>query len=142
MVFLAFFSQKSTEKEIRVRMRRKVASDLRFLVAISDPKTPFLCGISGDLALSTRKSALRTLTLQSLLFSISLLFSLFRFFLAFFVRCSFSNQESPRQTKPKKGPKRKVHEFRPFLCILVFFFGKTSTIHIEILFRNAPGKSS
>ena len=22
-------------------------------------------------------------------------------------------QESPRQTKPKKGPKRKVHEFRP-----------------------------
>ena len=25
-------------------------------------------------------------------------------------------QESPRQTKPKKGPKRKVHEFRPFLC--------------------------
>ena len=26
-----------------------------------------------------------------------------------------SNQESPRQTKPKKGPKRKVHEVRPFL---------------------------
>ena len=25
------------------------------------------------------------------------------------------DQESPRQTKPKKGPKRKVHEFRPFL---------------------------
>ena len=24
-------------------------------------------------------------------------------------------QELPRQTKPKKGPKRKVHEFRPFL---------------------------
>ena len=24
-------------------------------------------------------------------------------------------QESPRQTKPKEGPKRKVHEFRPFL---------------------------
>ena len=23
-------------------------------------------------------------------------------------------QESPRQTKPKKGPKRKAHEFRPF----------------------------
>ena len=31
-----------------------------------------------------------------------------------------------RQTKPKKGPKRKVHEFRPFLWILVFFLGKTS----------------
>ena len=30
-------------------------------------------------------------------------------------------QESPRQTKPNKGPKRKVHEFRPFLWILVFF---------------------
>ena len=28
---------------------------------------------------------------------------------------SLSNyQESPQQTKPKKGPKRKVHEFRPF----------------------------
>ena len=26
------------------------------------------------------------------------------------------HQESPQQTKPKKGPKRKVHEFRPFLC--------------------------
>ena len=25
------------------------------------------------------------------------------------------NQESPRQTKPNEGPKRKVHEFRPFL---------------------------
>ena len=25
------------------------------------------------------------------------------------------SQESPRQTKPKKGPKRKVHEVRPFL---------------------------
>ena len=24
-------------------------------------------------------------------------------------------EQSPRQTKPKKGPKRKVHEFRPFL---------------------------
>ena len=27
----------------------------------------------------------------------------------------------------KKGPKQKVHEFRPFLCILVFFLRKTST---------------
>ena len=52
------------------------------------------------------------------------------------------HQESPRQTKPKKGPKRKVHEFRPFLWILVFFLRKTSTIHIELLFRNAPAKSS
>ena len=52
------------------------------------------------------------------------------------------SQESPRQTKPKKGPKRKVYEFRPFLWILVFFLGKTSTIHIESLFRNAPARSS
>ena len=48
----------------------------------------------------------------------------------------------PRQTKPKKGAKRKVHEFRPFLWILVFFLGKTTTIHIELLFRNAPAESS
>ena len=53
-----------------------------------------------------------------------------------------NNQEPPRQTKPKKGPKRKVHEFRPCLWILVFFLRKTSTIHIELLFRNAPAKSS
>ena len=45
-------------------------------------------------------------------------------------------RESPRQTKPKRVPKRKVHEFRPFLWILLFFLGKTSTIHIELLFRN------
>ena len=27
---------------------------------------------------------------------------------------NIASQESLRQTKPKKGPKRKVHEFRPF----------------------------
>ena len=37
-------------------VRWKVASDLRFRAAISEPKTPFCCGISGDLAQSTRKS--------------------------------------------------------------------------------------
>ena len=36
----------------------------------------------------------------------------------------FLFQESPRQTKPKKGLKQKVHEFRPFLWILVFSLGK------------------
>ena len=51
-------------------------------------------------------------------------------------------QESPRQTKPKKGAKRKVHEFRPFLWILVFFLGERSTIHSELWFRNVPAKSS
>ena len=33
----------------------------------------------------------------------------------FFADFFYSSQESPRQTKPKKGPKRKVHECRPFL---------------------------
>ena len=34
----------------------KVASDLRFRAAISEPKAPSFCGISGDLALSMRES--------------------------------------------------------------------------------------
>ena len=34
----------------------KVASDLRFRAAISEPKATSFCGISGDLAPSTRKS--------------------------------------------------------------------------------------
>ena len=33
-----------------LRVRWKVASDLRFRAAISEPKTPSFCGISGDLA--------------------------------------------------------------------------------------------
>ena len=37
-------------------VRWKVASDLRFRAAISEPKTSYFCGISGDLAPSTRKS--------------------------------------------------------------------------------------
>ena len=37
-------------------LRWKVASDLRFRAAISEPETPSFCGISGDLAPSTRKS--------------------------------------------------------------------------------------
>ena len=39
-----------------LRVRWKVASDLRFRAAISEPKAPSCCGISGDLAPSTRKS--------------------------------------------------------------------------------------
>ena len=39
-----------------LRLRWKDASDLRFRAAISEPKTPSFCGISGDLAPSTRKS--------------------------------------------------------------------------------------
>ena len=37
-------------------VRWKVASDLRFRAAISEPKTPSFCRISGDLAPSTRES--------------------------------------------------------------------------------------
>ena len=39
-----------------LRVRWKVAGDLRFRAAISEPKTPSFCRISGDLAPSTRKS--------------------------------------------------------------------------------------
>ena len=39
-----------------LRVRWKVASDLRFRVAISEPETPSFSRISGDLAPSTRKS--------------------------------------------------------------------------------------
>ena len=39
-----------------LRVRWKVASDLLFRAAISEPKAPSFCGISGDLAHSTRKS--------------------------------------------------------------------------------------
>ena len=51
-------------------------------------------------------------------------------------------QESPRQTKPKTGPKQKTHEFCPFFVNSGVFLGKTSTIHIKLLFRNAPAKNS
>ena len=39
-----------------LKVRLKVASDLRFRAAISDVKTPSFCRIPGDLAPSTRKS--------------------------------------------------------------------------------------
>ena len=39
-----------------LRVRWKVASDLQFRAAISEPKIHSFCGISGDLAPSTRKS--------------------------------------------------------------------------------------
>ena len=42
-------------------------------------------------------------------------------FLLFMVLCCNFFQELPRQTKPKKGPKQKIHEFRPFWC---FSLGK------------------
>ena len=39
-----------------LRVRWKVASELRFRAAISEPEAPSFCGISGDLAPSTRRS--------------------------------------------------------------------------------------
>ena len=51
-----FPKQEKAMPHCDLRVRWKVASDLRFRAAISEPKTPFFCGISGDLAQSTRKS--------------------------------------------------------------------------------------
>ena len=51
-----FLKQEKAMLHCDLRVRWKVASDLRFRAAISEPKTPSFCGISGDLAQSTRKS--------------------------------------------------------------------------------------
>ena len=51
-----FPKQETAMMHCDLRVRWKVASDLRFRAAISEPKTPSCCGISGDLAPSTRKS--------------------------------------------------------------------------------------
>ena len=49
-------TQETAMMHCDLRVRWKVASDLRFRAAISEPKTPSFCRISGDLAPSTRKS--------------------------------------------------------------------------------------
>ena len=50
-------------------------------------------------------------------------------------------QESAQQTKPKKGPKRKVHEFRPFLWILVCFsLGKQARFTLNFCSGMPPRK--
>ena len=51
-----FPRQETAMMHCDLRVRWKVASDLRFRAAISGPKTPSFCGISGDLAPSTRTS--------------------------------------------------------------------------------------
>ena len=51
-----FPKQETAMMHCDLRVRWKVASDLRFRAAISEPKTPSCCGMSGDLAPSTRKS--------------------------------------------------------------------------------------
>ena len=48
------------------------------------------------------------------------------------------HQESPRQTKPKKGPKRKVLEFAHFFVNSGVFLRKTSTIHISKFCSGMP----
>ena len=51
-----FPKQETAMMHCDLRVRWKVASDLRFRAAISEPKTPSCCGISGDLAMSMRTS--------------------------------------------------------------------------------------
>ena len=51
-----FPKQETAMMHCDLRVRWKVASDVRFRAAISEPKTPSCCRISGDLAPSTRKS--------------------------------------------------------------------------------------
>ena len=51
-----FLKQEKAMPHCDLRVRWKVASDLRFRAAISEPQTPSFCGISGGLAQSTRKS--------------------------------------------------------------------------------------
>ena len=50
-------------------------------------------------------------------------------------------EESFRQTR-RKSRQKKFMNFTLFLCILVSFLRKTSTLHIDILFQNAPVTSS
>ena len=51
-----FLRQEKAMLHCDLRVRWKVASDLRFRAAISESKTPSVCRISGDLAPSARKS--------------------------------------------------------------------------------------
>ena len=52
----AISERRESNAHCDLRLRWKVASDLRFRAAISEPKIPSFCGISGDLAPSTQKS--------------------------------------------------------------------------------------
>ena len=53
---LRFPRQEKAMLHCDLRVRWKVASDLRFRAAISEPETLFFRRVSGDLALSTQKS--------------------------------------------------------------------------------------
>ena len=48
----------------------------------------------------------------------------------------------PGKPNQKRGQNEKFMNFAHFCEFWCFSFGKTSTIHIELLFRNAPAKSS
>ena len=54
----------------------------------------------------------------------------------FFVR------SRPGKPNQRKGQNEKFMNFTHFCEFWCFFLRKTSTIHIELLFRNAPAKSS
>ena len=71
-------------------MRWKVASDLRFQVAISEAESPSFCGISGDLAPSMRKS---------------LAIAIVRFWCAKHRRCSLEQRGGGAQPPPRGSPR-------------------------------------
>ena len=48
----------------------------------------------------------------------------------------------PGKPNQRKGQNEKFMNFAHFCEFWCFFLGKTSTIHKELLFRNAPAKSS
>ena len=52
----AISKRRESTAALRFKDAMEIASDLRFRAAISEPKTSSFCGISGDLAPSTRKS--------------------------------------------------------------------------------------
>ena len=63
-----------------------------------------------------------------------------------FSRCFLSSllwfRSRPGKPKQRKGQNEKFMNFAHFCEFWCFFLSKTSTIHIELLFRNAPVKSS
>ena len=60
----------------------------------------------------------------------------------FWAKSHLSVRSRPGKPNQRKGQTKSSWISPIFLWTLVFFLGKTSTIHIELLFRNAPAKSS
>ena len=116
-----------------LRVRWKVASDLRFRAAISEPQTPSFCGTSGDLASSMRKSLaiaiVRALRLRGYGLSGPLRFISGEFFFqGGVVEKRGGRKTSPRTPLPKRvlDPPFLWYVFHPLMCCCcVFFSGKT-----------------